>query len=321
MKRSLIFGLLFAISQASLAFAIDPLVPGTGQKVVQVGDDFEDDKWTYNRYGAKSSKNINGSERLPGGESANDRWYEGIKRGHPDYIKRVATPPKGLPGSKGALALRSLFTGIPGRPSFRTQQDDFICNVHYKLGGSIPVYQNPSCVTRVWLPPVDQWENRSGPHFAFRAALDTTVVKSSSSFFGSSTTKRETYWPGFFFEFRSKSGKEESDYAYLRIRADSRGNDFKGKQITVTGWWTLGMSFTADGRVHYFAKPGVENLTRADYLTSQYPYGYRCERFKTFFYNVCNGDDGKTWSSPFVIDDPTLYYMPTRQARNPRTVR
>ena len=63
------------------------------------------------------------------------------------------------------------------------------------------------------------------------------------------------------------------------VRANRNGSDFKGPQITTTGWWTLGMSFSADGQVHYYAKPGVEDLTQDDYITSQYPYGYRCERY------------------------------------------
>ncbi len=30
--------------------------------------------------------------RFPMGYSANGRWFEGMKRGHPDVVKRVATP-------------------------------------------------------------------------------------------------------------------------------------------------------------------------------------------------------------------------------------
>jgi hypothetical protein len=91
------------------------------------------------------------------------------------------------------------------------------------------------------------------------------------------------------------------------VRGDSSGGDFKGPQITTTGWWTMGMSVTPDGMVHYYAKPGIENLTEKDYISSQYPYSFRCERFKTFFFDVCNGDDGKTWSTAWIVDDPTVY--------------
>jgi hypothetical protein len=69
------------------------------------------------------------------------------------------------------------------------------------------------------------------------------------------------------------------------------------------------MSITADGMVHYYASPGVDPLTAADYLTSQYPYSFRAERFRTFFFNICNRNDGQTWSTPFVIDDPQLFLV------------
>ena len=33
------------------------------------------------------------------------------------------------------------------------------------------------------------------------------------------------------------------------------------------------------------------------------------QHFRTYFFNVCNRNDGKSWSTPFVIDDPKLYVM------------
>jgi hypothetical protein len=78
------------------------------------------------------------------------------------------------------------------------------------------------------------------------------------------------------------------------------------------------MSVTSDGMVHYYARPGVEDLTPADFITSQYPYGYRAEHFKTFFFNVCNRDDGRTWSTPWIVDDSYVYYIRSdRMARTP----
>ena len=75
------------------------------------------------------------------------------------------------------------------------------------------------------------------------------------------------------------------------------------------GWWTLGMSVTPDGQVHYYAKKGVENLTRKDYLYSSLPYGYRAEKFATLFYNVVNNDDGRTWTTKWIVDDPAVYVL------------
>ena len=282
-----------------------PVVPGTGQEAVQVGDDFEQPDWQYIPHWPKSTKNLDEWTRTPTGESQNGRWYEGMKRGQPDIIRRVATPKGGLPGSNGSLLLRSLHTGIPRSPSYQLQQDDFIADVNYKLGGAIPVSQTPSVVVRVFLPPVDQWENRSGPHFALRTAVDP---QGGSRY--ASRSQNETYYPGMFVEFESKTDTgRDYDSAHLRFRANQWGSDFKALELTQTGWWTLGLSFTPDGQVHYYAKPGVEELTEKDHITSQYPYGHRCRRFKTFFFNVCNGDDGKTWSTAWIIDDPSLYYI------------
>jgi hypothetical protein len=292
------------------AQAAQPVVPGTGIKVEQVGDDFEAADWEWYHNWPKSSEENNKVQNVPGGESKNGRWYEGIKRGHPDFIRRVPTPPGGLAGSKGSLLLRSLQTGIPGYPSYRQQQDDFCCNVMENLGGAIPVNQTPSFVTRVFLPPVSRWENRTGCHFAIRAACDTVLYKTS---FGSSSAERELFYPGIFIEFEAKEDNGYGyDVSYLRIRADQSGYDFKGKDITTTGWWTFGMSFTPDGAVHYYAKPGIEDLTKQDHLTTQYPHGYRCLRLRTFFFNVCNADDGRTWSTEWIIDDPALYFIKTK---------
>lgn len=290
-----------------------PVIPGTGVAVKKVGDDFEDVNWKFNHYFPKSSKNLDKRERSPGGDSENDRWYEGIKRGQPDVIRRVATPTGGLAGSQGSLLLQSLQTGIPGKKTYQQQQDDFIANVHYLLGGTIPVSQTPSVVVRVYLPPLSQWENRIGCHFAFRSSCVADAYKRPKTPFGG-RREHELYWPGFFLDLENKEelGKEHR-YATWRIRANRSGNDFNGLEISQTGWWTLGMAVTPDGRFHYYAKAGVDKLTKDDYITSQSPYGFRALQYRTFFFNVCNGDDGRHWSTAWIIDDPTLYYVPVKK--------
>lgn len=286
-------------------------VPGTGMELTQVGDDFEDPEWEYIPNNPKSTEDINERQNQPIGKSKNGRWFEGIKRGHPDIVKRVPTPPGGIPGSTGSLLLQSLYTGIPNRPSHKMHQEDFIGNVQYRVGGAISASQAPSVTTRVFLPPIDEWERRSGPHFAFRVALETTKMTRKQTFIFSSTEQEnEIYWPGLFIILDSKHQTgQEHDYAYFRVRSNRNGGDFKGPQITTTGWWTLGISMSPDGMVHYYAKPGVEDLTADDYITSQYPYGYRCERFRSFFYNVVNGDDGRNWTTAWIVDDPKVFVL------------
>ena len=316
-KLSIALACLLSSVTVRSTLSAQPVIPGSGLKVQQVGDNFEDPEWGYVHKLPKSTQNLDKKTHKPTGKATNGRWYEGNKRGQPDLIRRVSTPAGGLPGSLGALSLRSLQTGIPGQPSYKLQQDDFIADVMYRFG-KISSSRSPSAVTRVFLPPVDEWENRSGCHFAFRVALETSINKKVKTeqrkrIRGrqvSTKTVRatETYWPGIFIVFEDKDEHQRQfDTAFIRIRGNTQGADFKAKQITKTGWWTLGISVTPDGMVHYYARPGVDDLTAEDYLTSQHPYGYRAERLRSFFYNVCNGDDGRTWSTEWIVDDPAVY--------------
>jgi hypothetical protein len=170
-----------------------------------------------------------------------------------------------------------------------------------KLGRTIPVSWQPSCLVRVYLPPFEQWENRSGPSFGMRADC---VGRSGEG-------KNEDYWPGMFILFKSETSRGvDVDSAQLTVRAGPRGNDLRSHAIAEPGWWTLGMSFSADGQIHYYAHAGVEPLTAEDHIHSGYPYSYRCMTFNNFFFNVANWDNGKTWSTPWVIDDPEVYVIP-----------
>jgi len=290
------------------------VVPGTGTWIDYVGDDFEDTSWSFVNRFPKSSRENNERLNSPTGYSTNHRWIEGPERGQPDHMAIVPTPEGGLEGSKHAMLMRTLNSGVPGGRSFDVQQDDVVANCISRLGSTIPVSETPSCVVRLYLPPADEWENRSGPHFGFRVSASTIATeRTSSGFFGSrSTTKAEPYWPGMWIHFRSKTSRRvEKDSAYITVRGNRMGRDFKVLDIEEEkfGWWTLGMSITANGMVHYYAHPGVEDLTAADHITSQYPYGFSAQRFRTFFFDVCNKNDGKSWSTPFVIDDARLYLV------------
>ena len=281
-----------------------PVVPGTGQRVTKVGDDFEDPKWAYQFNLPKSSDENDKQQRLPAGAAKNGRWYEGVMRGQPDVIERVPTPEGGIPGSTSSLLMRSQQTGVPGSFSGKNQQDDLIVDVNSRLGGPIPVSLSPNVVVRVYLPPWDQWEQRLGASFGFRAACQAYKA-GKGGLFRKSGPNLETYWPGMFIQF-NKSDARTSPSATLVLRAGPSGHDFAGPRISSPGWWTLGMSFTPDGQVHYYAHPGVEDLTAQDHISSQNPYGFRCERMDAFFFNIVSGDNGN-WSTPWIIDDPALY--------------
>ncbi|MGE0609979.1 MAG: hypothetical protein AB7O62_23010, partial [Pirellulales bacterium] len=178
------------------------------------------------------------------------------------------------------------------------------------LRGAVSVNRHPSATVRVYVPPFEQFENRTGSQFGFRADTMGIGPKKSKGFFDFASGSEEVkeYWPGMFIEFHSETDPRfKKDSACLTIRSGPSGADIRGPEVT-PGWWTLGLSFTPDGRIHYYARKGIEDLTDADYITSQYPYGYRCTVVNTIFFNVANMDNGRSWSTPWVIDDPMFFW-------------
>ncbi len=278
-------------------------VPGTGHKIEGLGDDFEDETWSYNPAGQKSSYDIDKNQRLPGGVSRNRLWSEAALRGQPDVVKRIETPPGGIEGSKGSMLLRTLYPGVPGKPSGQVHQDDFLHNTSSKIAGSqMPISWTPNVITRVYMPDFRQWERRQGNSFGFRAGLRATHKHEKEG-----VVQYEEYWPGFFVYFQPGDGRTRADSAFVMMRSDERGRDLRGPAVKESTWYTFGLSFTPEGYVHYFLREGVDALEREDYIASYRPYGYRPRVFETFFYNTVTRDDGRTWSTPWVIDDTWLY--------------
>lgn len=307
------------VVESNSHLAVAQVVPGTGEYQPKVSDDFEDENWEFVHNFPKSSSNIDKQTRQPTGSSKNGLWFESMKRGQPDVVKRVPTPPGGLPGSKGALLMQSLHTGVPGWPSRKWQQDDLLVNVSSRLGGHIPVAWSPNVVIRLYIPEFDKWEKRTGASFGFRASVTAhhTVSGSGSrrkGFFRLLSSGRgprvesEALYPGMFIQFNSKASGYKEDSAHFILRADERGYDYTGPQIKQTGWWTLGMSFTPDGKIHYYARPGVENLSQRDLIGSHFYGDYTCTRLNSYFFDVCSANDGRSWSTPWIIDAPALYF-------------
>lgn len=314
-RRSLCIS--FLLHLAILAYGAhraeaEPFVPGSGVQLPGVGDTMESTNWRYVPNGSKASFEQDEQQRPPGGFSTNGRWYESAMRGQPDVVKRIATPPGGLPGSKGALLLVTRLSGIPGEIANEKMQDDLLLGVKERIGRPVPVSWQPSSVVRVYLPEWSRWEQRSGASFGFRGD-----VRGRKSDGGS-----ENYWPGMFISFHSKNNKRfDRDHAQLLIRADGRGRDVNGPVIDEPGWVTLGLSFTPDGQVHYYARLGVDDLTEDDYLYSSHPYGNTCQSIDCIFFNVANFENGKNWSTPWVVDDPMVYVIPPKGQRVENLVR
>jgi hypothetical protein len=307
------FGLatLVALSLVAGTASAQRVVPGSGIRVSGAGDDFEDADWKFIHNFPKSSRNIDKRVREPYGMSKNQRWFESPKRGQPDVLLRVTPPAGGIEGSTGALLMRSLHTGLPGVVTRTSQQDDLLFDVGTAVGGTIPVSKSPSVVVRVFLPEFDKWEDQTATSFGMRVAIMSTAIQQKKGVFGvRRVKKREIYFPGIFIQFNSKTDRNvEKDSAVFIIRGNDYGKDYIAAEIKQTGWWTLGMSFTPDGRTHYYVSPGVDDLTEKDRIASHFPQSVHCERFHTYFFNVCNSHDGVKWSTDWIIDDPALYVL------------
>jgi hypothetical protein len=268
-----------------------PVVPGTGIRVYRTGDDFEAEDWAYYPQHPKSSWNIDENVREPGSSSKNGLWAEGAKRGTPDIVRRVPTPEGGLEESKGSMLFQTLRSGIPGTLTHEPQQDDLLHNSQ-ATSGALPVTWSPNCVCRVYVPPTKHWEQRDGATFGYRTGL----------------TAHEEYWPGIFLHME-RVAKEGVTRRQVRawIRADNGGRDLPSLIFEPETWITMGISHTPDGAVHFFLRKGIEDLTKADCVGSYWCYGYRAHTFQTFFFNVINMDDGRSISTPWIVDDAFLY--------------
>ncbi len=289
------------IAASGSATAATPFVPGTGEFLADCCDDFEDVYWSYKYYHPKSSYEQDDRQRSPGGRSGNGLWHEGGKRGTPDLVQRVPTPEGGIEGSTGAMMIATRYSGVPGSISNAQQQDDLLMMVNRKLGRSIPISWQPSVSVRVYLAPFEKWERRNGPSWGMRCDCQGRKPDGSP----------DQYWPGMFLLFHPGNERTGTvDHAQLTIRADKFGRDMRSIDINEPGWWTFGMSFTADGQVHYFASQGVDDLTEDDYLTSSLPYSYHCLSMNNFFFNVVNWENGRNWSTTWILDDPKVFVIP-----------
>lgn len=283
------------------------IVPGMGPRVGKTGDDFEDEKFVYYPQHPKSSWNIDKEVRTPGSISSNNLWAEGAKRGTPDVVKRIATPPGGIAGSQGAMLIQTLYSGIPGELTHEDNvQDDLLHNVAGQIGREIPFTWCPNAHCRVFIPPESQWERRNGATFAFRTGVNGY----------DNDGEWDEFWPGIFFHMQREKTAEGKTKATIRadVRADDYGRDLPVVIFEPGTWCTLGMSMTPDGRTHFFAKPGIEDLTADDHVGSYMSYGWQGVTFSTFFFNVMNFDNGRSWSTPWVVDNTFLHV-----ARPPQT--
>ena len=130
------------------------------------------------------------------GQQGNGRVGQGRGPGSPPYCQMVAGRAR---------------AGIPGRLTYRMMQDDLIFNMSKAAGRGLSAADNPSVVTRVYLPPFAQWERRDGASFGFRCGCTTHAIITGKEHPDRGDFGVEEYWPGMFICFVPGDGKEKSD--------------------------------------------------------------------------------------------------------------
>lgn len=291
------------------------LPPGTGTRVAEFGDTFEEAGWTYNYNNPKLYNQYHNpgsgwvekihTSNTPTSVSANGRWIESPTRGHPDVVEQVRTPSGGLPGSQYALRIRTKDSGTPNLTQGTVQQDDLLNIVPGKTSANLPLGQGLSVVTRIYLPPLSEWHDLKGFHIGFRVGASGKDKNGKS----------QNYWPGIWI-WMDKSDNGQRHFRFT-VRANNEGSDVMAseKKFTRTGWWTLGMSFNRDGSISYYASPGVDDLNVTDILTftagsqtavaTYKPYGYEFTDLDYLFFSTGNTDG--QWSTEFIVDDVAVY--------------
>jgi hypothetical protein len=309
---------------ALLAFSSNTSVnlpPGIGTRVAEFGDTFEEPGWEYNfnspklhnqfhNPGSGWVENIQAANN-PRGSSANGRWQEGPTRGHPDVVEQVRTPSGGLPGSRYALRLQTKDSGTPNLTEGTLQQDDLLNMVPGKRIRNLPLGEGMSVVTRIYVPPIAQWENREGYHIGFRVGATGRNTEGKSI----------NYWPGIWMVLE-KDSNGNPQYRFA-VRANNEGQDALAtdKLYTRGGWWTLGMAFQRDGSIAYYASPGVDDLTPRDLLTYRAgsqsaaaiykPYELEFQDLDYLFFSLGNTDG--EWSTEFIVDDVAVYSVSSEE--------
>ena len=287
----LLFACLFPL------FADSIPIPGAGRRIAEIGDDFEDPAWEYIYNDPKSCQDLDAQKRnKPLGYSANGRWAESGYRGHPDVIERITPPAGGIAGSQGALLLKTLESGCPGEYNNQREQEDFLATFPQTFTPA----QRPSVVVHYYLPPYDQWRPR------LHAAQLSIRTQTLSHVKGGEPDPNGWIWPGMWIVFRPASEQYPTDTAYIRMRANEEGHDQAAIGL-YPGWWTFGLSFSKDGKVHYFASEGAEPLDASDHLGSFYPYGRVIDEISSLFINVITVHDGATWSTEWIVDDAFFF--------------
>jgi hypothetical protein len=247
-------------------------VPGVGVVVDAISDEFEA-PWTFNY-----QTNL----------SSNGLWY-GQFRGAPETLQLIAPPDGGTTESASVLRLRSVDVNDDPYPGM----EDLVSNFYDStlLGRFLEFSEEPSFVTFAYFPPVSQWPlTVDGAHcFGFRvAAWDHTLVSTSNP--------HGEYYPSIW-AYRASDGQ-----GYLLARVgDGYIGDVPIAQITTTGWFTLGLSWNAQGQIEYYAAAGRRALGTGDLIYTDTLSNRRLDQVTYHFFSLRFPATGSL-SPDFLVD-------------------
>ena len=188
------------------------------------------------------------------------------------------------------MLFQTLHSGIPGTLTHQQQQDDLLHNIAGDGGDDSRELEPELHLPRVCAADQVLGAARRG---------DVRLSHGLGCNGATRSIGRASFctWSG----SRRTASRRRSVRAW--IRADNGGRDMPSLTFEPETWITMGISHTPDGAVHFFLRPGIDDLTKEDCVGSYWCYGYRAHTFQTFFFNVINMDDGRSVSTPWIVDD------------------
>lgn len=260
-------------------------LPGTGIKITQLSDDFENPNWSFNY-----ASNI----------SSNGMWY-GSLRGAPEVLNRTTPPAGGIPGQTGALQIRSRDNDNDGYP----QQEDLVTKFHNQLYGRyLQRADQPSFVAHIYMPPYASMQ-KDWSTLGFRIEARSNQLNPGY------------YYPSIWLQYYNYGGNYPNNFGVVVRMGDGFASDVYVKNMGANyagGWVSVGISFDELGIGHYYFKEGVLPFTAADkiYDTTMFPGGSNAKmdwiayHFLSIGYNANDPD----LSPDYRIDDVSVYIVP-----------
>lgn len=262
-KKHLFTYLILFISNMAFGSIVYPVaIPGTGDIVQKL--DFE--------------KEVEGESDF----SYNHGWagqgygLTGTQRGAPESIKVVHTPSSNVFSGKKSLQFYSHNRNSQWRTDHHTtgteydnpdkeQQDDFFMPIIKKQGEKGWVATDtPAVLMHIYTEGISSTDEHQ--YTSLRMPI---VSKINRKYKGKNV---RPWWPGIWIYQKPSSNK----YIIKLRRPASSSMDVpfnfpEAKKIQESTWWTLGLSITPDGNIHYFLTDSyVKNLTMKHYLTSSF---------------------------------------------------